>query len=63
MFKRFTRLSFVIGLFFTVVSVILLVNAVSIQTGAGLNLYTAIVFLAFGLTMMFLERGHADDKS
>ncbi|MBD0294528.1 MAG: hypothetical protein ICV84_04885 [Flavisolibacter sp.] len=61
MYKRFSQLSFVIGLFFSIVSVILFANALLGQKGAGLNLYTAIVFLIFGLAMMFVKNRNADE--
>ncbi|MBD0367772.1 MAG: hypothetical protein ICV53_16925 [Flavisolibacter sp.] len=61
MYKRFSQLSFVIGLFFSIVSVILFANALLGQNGAGLNLYTAIVFLLFGLAMMFVKNRNADE--
>jgi hypothetical protein len=53
MLKRFNDLSFVIGLFFFLVSLILLVGYfVSEQLASGVNLYTGVVFFIFGLGMI-----------
>jgi putative Ca2+/H+ antiporter (TMEM165/GDT1 family) len=60
MLKRLNDLSFVIGLFFTVVSLILLVGYFTSKLlSANINLYTGIVFLVFGLFMIFV-RGKQD---
>ncbi len=61
MYKKFSQLSFVIGLFFSIVSLILFANALLSQALNGLNLYTAIVFLLFGLAMMFLKNENAEE--
>ena len=55
MYKRFSQLSFVIGLFFSIVAVILFVNALMRGTLSGINLYTSIVFILFGLVMMLIK--------
>lgn len=56
MLRRFNELSFVIGLFFTLVAVILLGgNFLFQQLSASINLYTGIVFLVFGLAMMLIR--------
>ncbi len=55
MYKKFSQLSFIIGLFFTIVALILLGNALLGSSLSGINLYTALVFLLFGLVMMFVE--------
>jgi len=53
--KRITELSFIIGLFFTIVSLILLVGYfTSPLLSSGKNMYAGIVFLVFGLAMIFL---------
>lgn len=53
MLTRITKLSFIIGLFFALVSVILLVGYfTSRDLASEKNLYTGIVFLVFGLFMM-----------
>jgi predicted membrane channel-forming protein YqfA (hemolysin III family) len=56
MFRRINELSFVIGVFFTVVAVILLVGYfISASLSSKINLYTGIVFLVFGLAMVFIR--------
>jgi hypothetical protein len=57
MYKKLNDLQFIIGLFFTVLSLILLVSALLSDGMAGrLNIYTGIVFLVFGLAMMFIRK-------
>ena len=56
MYKRFNELSFVIGLFFFILSLILIINELintTITTSA--TLYSGIVFLAFGVIMMLVK--------
>ena len=60
MLKRLTQLSFVIGLFFTLVSLVLFANIVVNNSPTPLNLYTSIVFLVFGIYMMLIERKKVD---
>lgn len=55
MLKRLNELNFVIGLFFTIVSLILLVDAFLKQGTEKLNLYTGIAFLIFGVFMILLK--------
>ena len=56
MYKRLNELNFVIGLFFTIVSLILLANNFFSKGSAGkLNLYTGLVFLVFGLFMIAVK--------
>lgn len=56
MLKRLNDLSFVIGIFFTIISIILFVNLlVQSQTGK-LSVFTATGFLVFGLAMMAPSR-------
>ena len=55
MYKKLSQLRFVIGLFFTIVSLILLTNTLVNRTGARLNIFTGIVFLVFGLLMIYLS--------
>ena len=62
MYKKFGQLSFIIGLFFSIVSLILFGNALLSNSLSGINLYTAIVFLLFGLAMMFIESKTAGDQ-
>ena len=56
MYKKLNNLSFIIGLFFTVVAIILLL------TSGKLNLYTGIIFLIFGLCMMLINQGNNSNK-
>ncbi len=56
MLNKLNHLSFVIGLFFTIVAVILLGNSLLTETGGRMNLYTAIVFGIFGILMMVLTK-------
>lgn len=62
MLNKLNHLSFVIGLFFTIVAVILFVNALLMETGNKINLYTAIVFGIFGILLMVLTKTKAADQ-
>lgn len=55
MLKKLNDLQFVIGLFFTVVSVILLLNEWLSGYGNNLNVYTGTGFLVFGILMIVLR--------
>jgi len=56
MYKRLNELNFVIGLFFTIVSLILLVGSfISTQLSGRINIYTGIVFLIFGVFMILIK--------
>ncbi|HEY2728010.1 MAG TPA: hypothetical protein VGI61_12610 [Parafilimonas sp.] len=62
MLNRLTQLSFTIGLFFTVVSVILLIGYfISDALSSTLNMYAGITFLVFGLLMMLIK-GKAEGR-
>ncbi|MBC7827800.1 MAG: hypothetical protein H7122_08645 [Chitinophagaceae bacterium] len=52
MYKKFKQLSFVIGLFFFIVSLILFVHILFSDSTGKINFYTAIVFFIFGIAMM-----------
>jgi len=56
MYKKLNDLQFVIGLFFTVVSLILL-GSVLLSNGVtvNVNIYTGVAFLIFGLSMIFIR--------
>jgi len=56
MYNKLTQLSFVIGLFFTIVSFILIGNMFVKNEAPPLNLYTSITFLVFGIGMMFIKK-------
>lgn len=56
MYKKLNDLQFVIGLFFSVVSLILLFNVMLGSNVAGkLNVFTGSGFLIFGLAMMLIR--------
>ena len=59
MYKRLNELNFVIGVFFTLVSVILLLDNF-LGKGSHLNLYTGLAFLVFGILMIMLKTGNSD---
>jgi hypothetical protein len=53
MHKRYTSLSFIIGLFFLIVSAILLIGYFTSDVlSVNINLYAAIAFLLFGVFMI-----------
>ena len=56
MYNKLTELSFVIGLFFTIVSFILIGNMLVKNATTPLNLYTSITFFVFGIGMMFIKK-------
>ncbi len=59
MYKKLNDLQFVIGLFFSVVAVILLLNVMLGSNVAGrLNTLTGAGFLVFGLAMMLIRKGN-----
>lgn len=56
MYRKFTELTFVIGLFFLLVAIILLVNTfVATAAPSRLDLYTGFAFLLFGIIMMMIR--------
>lgn len=55
MYKKFSQLSFVIGLFFTIVAVILLAHALLSPEGRAMTVNAAIAFLIFGIVMMLVK--------
>jgi len=55
--NRLTQLSFIIGLFFSIVAVILLTGYfMSDALASSLNLFAGIAFLIFGLLMMLVKQ-------
>ena len=55
MHTRFTSLQFIIGLFFLLIALILLVGYfVTASLSTAVNLYAGFFFLLFGLLMMIL---------
>lgn len=55
MYKKLNQLSFVIGLFFTIVAAILIVTYFADAASKKITLYTSVVFFIFGGTMMALK--------
>lgn len=56
MLNRLNELSFVIGAFFTVVSLILFVNILVTPAPGKLSIFSATGFLIFGLLMMLMRK-------
>jgi len=62
MLKRLNELNFVIGLFFIIVSLILLADSFfSKELTVKLNVYTGVFFLVFGLMMILIRRKDRND--
>jgi Na+(H+)/acetate symporter ActP len=56
MYKRLNELSFVIGLFFLLVSIILMINGLMNESAkSNLTFYTAGGFLLFGIFMVLTK--------
>jgi uncharacterized membrane protein YesL len=56
MYKRFNELSFIIGLFFFILSLILIVNDMVIAKSENkAALYSGVVFFIFGIIMMLIK--------
>ena len=55
MFKKFNQLSFVIGLFFVLTAIILLVNMLLNKIPDKITIRSSIAFLAFGLLMIYIS--------
>lgn len=57
--NKLLDLRFVIGMFFTIIGVLLLVYSffatTQLETGESINRYTGLVFLAFGVLMILLS--------
>jgi len=54
MYNRFTNLRFIIGLFFSIMAVLVLVGYLtSAEPGKAISLYSGLAFLLFGLLMMY----------
>jgi len=62
MYKKLSQLSFVIGLFFALVSLVLFGNALLNNIPGRLNIYTGIVFLIFGIVMIYLSSKEKMDE-
>lgn len=59
MYKRFSDLRFIIGLFFTLTAGIVLAGYLT-GTGAALNLWSGLTFLAFGAFMMVTSKSETE---
>jgi predicted membrane channel-forming protein YqfA (hemolysin III family) len=54
--KKLNRLSFVIGLFFIIISTILMIDySINHDLKEKINLYSGIVFFVFGLFMLLVK--------
>jgi hypothetical protein len=54
MYNRFTDLRFIIGLFFTIMAVLVLIGYLTAAGPAeAISLYSGSAFLVFGLLMMY----------
>lgn len=63
MYKKLNNLGFVIGIFFIIISLILLIGGVvSVTLAYPLNFYTGLLFLVFGVIMIFFNRDNDKDK-
>jgi uncharacterized membrane protein len=57
MYKKLNNLGFVIGIFFVIISLILLIGGLLSDTlNNRLNFYTGFSFLVFGFCMAFFNR-------
>lgn len=56
MLDRLNDLGFVIGAFFTIISIVLFANIFVMVLNDRLSIYTATTFLLFGLVMMFSRK-------
>lgn len=64
MYKRLNELNFVIGLFFTIVSLILLAGYFfTRELSRTINVYTGLVFLIFGIFMILIKGNKNTDQS
>lgn len=55
MYNKLNQLSFVIGVFFTIMSVILFANILITGSVEKINIYSGISFLIFGVFMIYLS--------
>lgn len=56
MYKKLNNLGFVIGVFFIIISLILIINAFFSTGEKKLNFFTGFSFLVFGFCMAFFNR-------
>jgi uncharacterized membrane protein len=63
MYKKLSNLGFVIGIFFIIISLILIIGGILSSTlDYKLNFYTGFTFLLFGILMAFFNRSVSSDK-
>ena len=63
MYKKLSNLGFVIGIFFIIISLILIVGGLlSASLAYKLNFYTGFTFLLFGIVMTFFNRKDSPDE-
>jgi hypothetical protein len=62
MLNKLNELSFVIGVFFTIVSLILFGNMLITGIIENINLYSATIFMIFGVAMMFARGKKTSSK-
>ena len=63
MYKKLSNLGFVIGVFFTLISLILIIGGLlSEALNNKLNHYTGFSFLVFGVLMAFFNRKNDNTK-
>lgn len=57
--KKLNNLGFVIGIFFIIISLILIIGGfISVRLSYKLNFYTGFSFLLFGIFMAFFNRNN-----
>ncbi|MGH2566479.1 MAG: hypothetical protein ACRDE8_05360 [Ginsengibacter sp.] len=63
MYKKLSNLGFVIGIFFTIISLILIIGGLlSAALAYKLNFYTGFSFLVFGLFMIFFNGNNRSNE-
>ena len=63
MYKKLSNLGFVIGIFFIIISLILIIGGLISSTLAyKLNFYTGFTFLLFGIIMVFFNGNNDQQK-
>jgi len=63
MYKKLSNLGFVIGIFFIIISLILIIGGlVSSALAYKLNFYTGFSFLLFGIVMSFFNSNSGQHK-
>jgi len=64
MYKKLNDLGFVIGLFFIIIALVLIIgNFISSALNNKLNLYSGSFFLVFGFLMAFMNRNNGKRNS